>query len=307
MLGWDEHAGTVGAHLARAVEVGHHGDVGGLVQVGVGADDQRRLAAQLHGHFLERGARGAGHDLLAGGGAAGEGDLLDARVLGQPAADFAAAAGQYVEHAVRQAGLGVDLGQLEGGQRSDFRRLEDHRVAGSQGRCGFPQGDLDRVVPGTDTCGHAQRFAAGVDEGRFAQRNLLAFDGRDQACVVFQYVGAGNDVDVACFGVGLAGVQGFQHGQLVVALAQDVHGAAQDARALHGGHGRPHFLAALGAFDSLLDVSFGGALHVGKHFAGSRVDGFEGGISASVDITAIDVEFLRSETGHSVLASAMCE
>lgn len=117
--------------------------------------------------------------------------FLDARVLGQPGADFAAAAGQDVEHAVRQAGFGVDLGQFQGGQRGDFRWLEDHRVAGGQGRGGFPQGDLDRVVPRADTGGHAQRLAAGVDEGRFAQRDLLAFDGRYQACVVLQHVGAG--------------------------------------------------------------------------------------------------------------------
>ncbi|MNZ36544.1 hypothetical protein D3C78_539690 [compost metagenome] len=227
-------------------------------------------------------------------------------MLGQPGADFAAAAGQDVEHAVRQAGFGVDLGQFQGGQRGDFRRLEDHRVAGGQGRGGLPQGDLDRVVPGADTDGHAQRLAAGVDERAVAQRDLLAFDGRYQACVVFQHVGAGDDVDVAGFGVRLAGVQGFQHGQLVVALAQDLDGAAQDARTLHGGHRGPDFLATLGAFDGLLDVSLGGTLHVGEDFAGSRVDGFEGGIAASVDVSAINVEFLRSETGHSVLASAVC-
>src|SRR3546814_5604206 len=50
--------------------------------------DQRRLAAQFHGHILERRTRGAGHDFLAGVGAAGERDFLDAWVLGQPGADF---------------------------------------------------------------------------------------------------------------------------------------------------------------------------------------------------------------------------
>jgi hypothetical protein len=50
--------------------------------------------------FLQRRAGGAGHDFLAGVGAAGERDFLDARVLGQPGADFTAAAGQNVEHAV---------------------------------------------------------------------------------------------------------------------------------------------------------------------------------------------------------------
>ena len=50
---WDEHAGAVGAHLAGAEEVGHDRDVCRTVEIGVFEDDQRRLAAQLHGHVLE--------------------------------------------------------------------------------------------------------------------------------------------------------------------------------------------------------------------------------------------------------------
>jgi hypothetical protein len=36
-----------------------------------------------------------------------------------------------VEHARRQAGLGVDSGEREGGERGDLARLEQHRVAGN--------------------------------------------------------------------------------------------------------------------------------------------------------------------------------
>jgi hypothetical protein len=132
-----EHAGAIGADLTGAVEVGHHGDVGGAIQIGVVENDQRRLAAQFHGHFLERRTRGAGHDFLAGVGAAGERDFLDARVFGQPGADFATTAGQHVEHAIREAGFGVDLSQLERGQRGDFAWLEDHRVACRQAGADF--------------------------------------------------------------------------------------------------------------------------------------------------------------------------
>src|SRR5450830_91199 len=299
-----KHTGAIGADLAGAVEVGHHRGVGGAVEVGVVENDQRRLAAQFHGHVLERRAGSAGHDFLAGVGAAGEGDFLDARVLGQPGADFTAAAGQNVEHAVRYAGRGVDLGQFQGGQRSDFNGLEDHRVAGGQGRGGFPQGDLDRVVPRADTGDHAQRLATGVDERSGAQRDLLAFDRRHQASVIFQHVGTGDDVDITGFRVSLAGVQGFQGGQFVVALTEDVDGATQDARTLHGGHRGPDFLALLGTDHGPLDVVLGRALHFGENFTVGRVDGIESGIAAGVGVTAVDVEFLQFETGHSVLASA---
>ncbi|MNF77113.1 hypothetical protein D3C84_592510 [compost metagenome] len=293
-----EHPGAVGADLAGAVEVGHDRDVGGAVEVGVLEDDQRRLAAQLHGHFLEGGTGGAGHDLLAGAGAAGEGNLLDPRVFGQPLADFAAAAGEHVEHAVRQAGLAVDLGQFEDGERGDFAGLEDHRVAGGQGRGGLPQGDLDRVVPGADAGNHAQRLAAGVDEAGVAQGDLLAFDGGHQAGVILEHVGAGDDVDEARLRQRLAGVEGFQFGQLVVTFPEDIHRLAQDPRALHGGHRRPDLLPGARAGHGAVDVGLAGALHLGQHFTVGRVDAFEGDAAGRIDIAAADVELLFVESGH---------
>ncbi|RMQ85557.1 hypothetical protein ALP97_200047 [Pseudomonas salomonii] len=106
------------------------------------------------------------------------------------------------------------------------------------------------------------------------------------------------------FGEGFTGVQGLQGGQFIVALAQDVDGTTQDARTLHGGHGGPDFLAFFGADHGTFHVFLGGALHLGENFTVSRVDGFEGGIAASVAVAAVNVEFLQFETGHKVLASA---
>ncbi len=293
-----EHAGTVGADLAGAEEVGHHRDVGGAVEVGVIADHQRRLAAQFHGHFLQRRGRGAGHDLLAGGDAAGEGDLLDHRVLGQPLADLAARALHHVEHAGGHAGFGVDLGQPDRGQRGHFGRLEHHRVARGQRRGRLPHGDLDRVVPGTDAGDHAQRFASGIEEARFAQRQLDTFDGGGQAGVVLDHVGAGDDVHGGGFGQRLAGVQGFQVGQFVVALAQELDGTAQDARTLHGRHRGPHLLAFGCALHGTFDVGLAGDLHFSDHLAGGRVDGLEGLAAGGIDALAVDVELLYGQGGH---------
>ena len=219
-------------------------------------------------------------------------------MLGQGHADLRADAIDHVEDAIGQTGLGVDLGQLQCGQRGDFAGLEDHGVAGSQGRSGFPQGDLDRVVPGADASNHAQRLAAGVDEGGLAQRDLLAFQGRHETRVVLEHVGTGDDVDGLGLGQGLAGVEGFQQRQLVVALAEDVHGLAQDARALHGGHRGPNLLAGGGGGHRLVHVGAAGALHHSQHLAGGGVQGFEGGATGGGDITATDVQLLFGETGH---------
>lgn len=80
---------------------------------------------------------------------------------------------QDVKHPVRQARFAVNFRQLEGGQRGDFARFENHRIASGQRWRRFPQGDLDRVVPRADPGYHPQRFATGVDEGTVAQRIWL--------------------------------------------------------------------------------------------------------------------------------------
>ena len=44
----NEHAGTVGADLAGAVEVGHHRHVGGQVQIGVRGDHAHPACPTIH-------------------------------------------------------------------------------------------------------------------------------------------------------------------------------------------------------------------------------------------------------------------
>src|SRR5690606_8826422 len=116
--------------------------------------------------------------------------------------------------------------------------------------------------------------------------------------VVLQNIGTGDDVDVAGFGKRLAGVEGFQFGKFVIALTQDVHGFAQDARTLHGGHRRPYLLPFGSAGHGAVDIALAGALHPGQHLAGGGVDAVEGFSAAGGDVLATDVELLFGETGH---------
>ena len=68
------------------------------VEVGVGEHDRRRLAAQLERDPLDGAGAGA-HHRAAGDGRSGEGDLVDAGVLGQRGAGHLAQAGHHVEDA----------------------------------------------------------------------------------------------------------------------------------------------------------------------------------------------------------------
>jgi hypothetical protein len=100
-----------GAGRAPFAVEGEHpeqGAVGGPVQVGVGEDQARRLAAQLHGQALQVRRRGR-HDGNAGAGLAGEGDAGHVRVRDKRGARHLADAVHQVEHAVGQAGFGHDL------------------------------------------------------------------------------------------------------------------------------------------------------------------------------------------------------
>ena len=73
-------------------------------RIGVVEHDVRRFAAELQRHLLEAVAAEL-VDALAGGVAAGEGDLGDLRMLDQRLADLGAEAGDDVDHARREAGL----------------------------------------------------------------------------------------------------------------------------------------------------------------------------------------------------------
>ena len=181
--------------MAGAVEVGHHGDVGSQINVGVGANNQRRFAAQFHGDIFQARCGGLRHYFFAGGHAAGEGDFGNIGVLTQRRSHTVIAQ-HHVEHTIRQAGFGEDFRQLERAQGRDFAGFEHHGIAGGQRRRGFPHGNLNRIIPCADAAHHAQRLLAGVNKAALAQRNLAAFDGGGEAGIIFNHIGAGNDIHI---------------------------------------------------------------------------------------------------------------
>ena len=108
------------AGLAVVAVLGNDRAFDGLIQVRVVEHDERRVAAQLQGHFLD--VLGAfGHQLTTDFGRAGEGQFAHDRVAGQLAADVAGAAGDHAEHTVQgcRHGAPVQPGQ---GPRTGFAK-----------------------------------------------------------------------------------------------------------------------------------------------------------------------------------------
>ena len=119
-----------------------------LVDGGVVEHDVRRLAAELEGQPLVR-ARDGPLDRLADLRRAGEGDLVDTRVLDEHSSGVAGP-GDDVDDARRQIGLLADIGERQRSERRSLRRLQNNGVAcGERGR-DFPGEHEEREVPWDD-------------------------------------------------------------------------------------------------------------------------------------------------------------
>src|SRR5260370_13417795 len=83
-------------------------------------------------------------------------------MIDERAASFAGAS-QDVNHSIGQPGLLENFGEMESGDRSRLRRLQDTGV--SAGKCGrkLPRRHQQRKIPGNDLAGDAEgpRFPAG--------------------------------------------------------------------------------------------------------------------------------------------------
>ena len=77
----------------------------GFVQVGVGEDDVRALAAQLQSDALQIGLRGGLHDQMADFGGAGERHLIDIHVIGDGGAGGGTESRQHVDDAFGESRL----------------------------------------------------------------------------------------------------------------------------------------------------------------------------------------------------------
>jgi len=157
VAGHDE-AGRRGAGLP-VVDVGRaHRGVDGGVEIGVRAQHERRLPAELEGDALDRLRRKLG-DADAGRGGAGEADQVDVGVLHEDLTRLGAPAGDDVEHARRQSQLVDHVGHRVRRQRCHAARLDHRGAAGRHGRCHLGGQLVERVVPRRDGTDHAGRHA----------------------------------------------------------------------------------------------------------------------------------------------------
>ncbi len=133
--------------------------VDGGFPIGVGKENVGRLAAEFERDALE-GVRGAFDDDLADGGAAGEGDLVDAGMRDERGTGGFAEAVDDVHDSGRQTNFAEPVCEFERGQRSLFGGLENASAAGGKRGREFPGGHQQRIVPRNDLRRRRRRVRA---------------------------------------------------------------------------------------------------------------------------------------------------
>ncbi len=149
------------AALAGGAEAAEQRPLHRQVQVGVGHDHQRVLAAQLQARRLQV-APAQLADACTHRARAGEADLVHQVAVqrGLQAGEGGVAVGQHhLQHAVRQAAGLQQAGQRPADLGRVLGRLPHHRVAAQQRRDDVPGRHRRREVPGGDDGRHAHRVA----------------------------------------------------------------------------------------------------------------------------------------------------
>ena len=268
----DEQARPGRAELALSVEDRVDRALGGAVEVGVGEDDVRRLAAEFHGDALDRAGRGA-EDRLARLRLARERNLVDAGVLGHGAADEGAGTGNDVERPGWQARLGHQLPEHQRGQRRHRGRLQNDGVAERQRRSNLPHGLEEREVPRGDRADDTDRLAQRQQEGVLTAGERVAIELVGIFAEVRKALGRGRHVDLGGLEDGLAVVLGLDLAEVVGAGEQELRRAHEDAAALSRLHRGPR--AALEGpargGDRPLQVVLARLRDLGERLSGRRI------------------------------------
>ncbi|MNM91750.1 hypothetical protein D3C81_1040570 [compost metagenome] len=235
---------------------------------------------------------------------------------GQGLADGVTVTWQNVEHACRNTGLNGQLGDADGSQRRFFRRLEHHRVTGSQGRPELPAGHQQWEVPRNDGGNHTHRFASNQAQLIVRGRSDFVVDLVDRFTVPAQGLGGTWHVDVQRVADRLAHVQGFQQGQLFDVLLEQAGETNHGGLALGRGQARPDAggEGGTGIFHGAVGIGLVAAGDLRQEASVDRAEALErgagngSGVFTIDESTAFDLQLLgtlfpvrTSQGGHTKL------
>ena len=180
----EQEAGTRTADLALTGEDAEHGEFERGVEIGIGENDVRALAAEFEGDFFQV-ARCGGHDFAPGDTAAGEGNFVHAVARREGRSDGITGTQHEVGRPGREAGLFDQLEKFHRRNRRHLGGFQNARIARGKTRGEFPHGHKQRVIPRNDLSADPDRFAHGhADHVRVADAVSLSLGLAGQAGVV---------------------------------------------------------------------------------------------------------------------------
>ena len=293
-----EEARRRDADLAGIAELGRRAHRHRARQIGVLADNHRRMAAQFGGEALHIG-RSQRAQLLAHRSRAGEADLAGDRRGDQVLGHRPGIAINEVQHARRHACIDKALHQQLRRSRGVLGRLEDRGAACRQRAGDLFGGQVHGEVPRGEQHRGADRFV-----GHHLRDKLVA-PGRDQAAAaalgfLAEEVDrvAGREDFADALRVGLAHLGGDDAGDGRRAGAQQVGGAAQDRMAFRARGAAPCGKGIVGGLQCGIELRGRGLGALADHRAGRRVDHVHRARFAGFDPCAVDEHFQSGVGGH---------
>src|SRR3974390_1557888 len=294
-----EDATAGGADFALVDEDAEEGAVDSGFKVSIGEEDIRRLAAKFESYALH-GVGGHLDDLLADGGASGEGDLVDVGMLHQGRASGFAEAGDDVYDAGRNAARREVLRKFKNCERRLLSWFQNASTSGSQRRSQLPCGHQQGIVPGNDLPGDADRLFQRKAKSVVGNGIDLAGDLGGESAVILETSGDVAEV-ILGFDNGLAAVAGFEFGEGSGVLADAVGQLEEHAAAPLRSAGGPRaiFEGVFGSSDGAVDVFRAAVGNFGDDLLGGRVVHVEGLAGFAGNPLAVDehLVFLRGRSG----------
>ena len=180
------------------------------------------------------------HQQLANGGRAGEGQAIDAHVHRQVFAEAATGTRQYVEHTIRQAGLGRKLCHANSRQRCIRRGLQDHGITGCNGRRKLPGRRRQRKIPRHDRGHHTQWQALHESQrvGRCWRYFVVPLV--DRLAAPARRPNSCENIDIQRVIDRLADIKALEERQFFLMFLNELCPAQHDHLAIGRGHTRPH-------------------------------------------------------------------
>lgn len=225
------------------------------------------------------------HDLIADLSGAGEGNLVNIRVLSEVLASSWAVAWQNIDNTLRETSLHDKLANAEGSKWGLLSRLHDNCAASSKSRSKFPGHHQCGEVPWDDLGADTNRFLFSVAEERSSNWDGLSVNLVSPPSIVSESPDHQVNISCLCESKWLSIVKSFKGRELIPVLLNEISKFVHQATTLGCGHSSPWAMikSSAGSLYSLVDIFNVGLLDGSNFLLSSGIESVESLTTGRVD------------------------